>query len=188
MKEIIWSGASPVLMPREDPAGKIVFLIVVLVVVVICFVALMTFMAAVLRGTTERSKSAIATKPWPTVLAGVIGYGIFGGLAAWLYAQAFIVRLLETEVVAGFLVAALAVTVIPLLLSLLGAPGLFSDIGERIAVLHGGDFSGIRRIVWGTCLSILAALFPVLGWFVVLPLLLILSFGGGMAAVLRLGR
>ena len=27
MKEIIWSGASPVLMPREDPGSKIVFFV-----------------------------------------------------------------------------------------------------------------------------------------------------------------
>ena len=46
MKDIVISGASPVLMPREDPAGKIVFVIVLLIFCMACFVALMSFMAA----------------------------------------------------------------------------------------------------------------------------------------------
>ena len=110
MKEIIWSGASPVLMPREDPAGKIVFAIVLFVIVLVWFVALITFLAAVLRSLTERGKEAIAWSPGRTALAGIAAYVVFGGLAAWLYSMAFIRRLLETEIVWGFLVAAIVVT------------------------------------------------------------------------------
>lgn len=185
MKDILISGASPVLMPREDPAGKIIFAIVLLVIILICFVALMTFMAAVFREMNERARKAIAWAPVKTVLVGITGLVVFGDLASWLYSLAFIERLLETEIVAGYLVAAILVTALPLLLAILGAPGTFGYIGDRLAALHGGDLSGLRRIVLGTVVSILVALFPVLGWFVVLPGLLVVSLGAGVLAVTR---
>ena len=185
MKDIVWSGASPVLMPREDPAGKIIFMIVLLIFVLICFVALMAFMAAVLRGINDRSKDAIRSAPWRTGLIGVAVYAVFGGLALWLYSLAFIERLLETEIVWGYLLAAIAVTIVPLLTSLLGAPGMFGHVGDRIAALHGGEMSGLRRTVLGTVISVFAAFFPLIGWFVVLPVLLVVACGAGASTIFR---
>lgn len=188
MKELIISGASPVLMPREDPAGKIVFALVMMAILLICFVALMTFLAAVLRGTHERSKAAVRETPLRTMLTGLIGYAVLGGLAAWLYSLALIERLLETEVVPGFLAAAVLVTVLPLLLSLHGAPGTFGHIGDRMAELGGHEMNGLRRTATGTLISVLAALFPIIGWFVVTPLLLTTSFGASAATLFQRRR
>lgn len=188
MKEIIYSGASPVLMPREDPAGKIVFIIVLLVFVLVCFVALMTFLAAVFREMNERSKCAMLSAPLRTFLSGIAGYAVLGGLAAWLYSEAFIVRLLETEVVTAFLIPAVVVTACPLLLSLLGASGVFSYVGDRLAELHGGEMNGLRRTAIGTLTAVFAALFPFIGWFVVTPFLLASSFGAALSSLLHLDR
>ncbi len=185
MKEIVWSGASVVLMPREDPAGKVIFVIVLLIFILACFVALMAFMASVLRGVNDRSKQAIQWSPWKTGFFGVAIYAVFGGLALWLYSLAFIERLLETEIVWGFLAAAVLVTVVPLLASLLGAPGTFGYVGDRIAALHGGEMSGLRRTVLGTTISVFAAFFPLIGWFVVLPVLLVMSCGAGASTIFR---
>lgn len=185
MKEIIYSGASPVLMPREDPAGKIVFAIVLLVFFLVCFVALMIFLAAVLRETNERAKSAVHNAPLWTFLTGLAGYAIIGGLAALLYSEAFIVRLLETETAPIFLAAAVIVTALLLLLSLLGAPGVFSYVGDRVAQLRGGEMNGIRRTAVGTLTSLFAAFFPVIGWFLVMPCLLAITFGAGVSSVFR---
>ena len=181
MKELFISGASPMLMPSEGPA-QLIFDILLLLFLLACFVALMTFVAAFLRSTTEDSKDAIQQTPVLAVLTGLVGYVAMGVLVAWLYSEAFIERLLETEMVAGFLAATIVATIVPLLLSLLGAPGTFSYIGDRIAALHGGDMSGLRRIVLGTFISALAALFPIIGWFLILPLLLATSFGAFLLA------
>lgn len=185
MKDIIISGASPVLMPREDPAGKIVFAILVGAFLLVCFVALMTFMAAVLRGMTERSNSEIRQAPLRTLFTGLVAYGVFGGLAAWLYSMAFIERLLETEIVPGLLIVAVLATVLPLLTSLLGAPGTFRYLGDRLAAMRTGETSGLKRIVLGTLVTVFAALFPVIGWFVITPLLLAVSFGAVATTVYR---
>ncbi len=177
MKEILVSGASPVLIPREDPVGQIVSAILLAAILLVCFVALTLLLAAVLHHVTGQGKGAISDRPLPTVLTGLIGYGVLGGVAALLYSGAFIERLLETEIVTGFLVGAVLVSLIPLLCSLLGAPATFSYIGDRIAVLNGAEMSGVRRLLLGTTVAIFASFFPVIGWFVVLPLLVVTSFG-----------
>lgn len=185
MKELYISGASPMLMPTGDPASKIIFGILLLLFLLACFVALMTFLAAFLRSTTEDSRDAIQQSPVLAVLTGLVGYVAMGVLVVWLYSKAFIERLLETELVAGFLAASIVATIVPLLLSLLGAPGAFSYIGDRIAALHDGDMSGLQRIVLGTFIAALAALFPIIGWFLIAPLLLATSFGAFLLALWR---
>jgi uncharacterized protein YacL len=185
MKETIVSGASPYLMPAEDPAGKIVFAVIFFVIILVCFVALITFMAAVLRGQTERARSAIHDAPIATMAYGIVGWLVFGLAAAWLYSQAFIERLLESEIVPGFLIGAVVVLLVPMCLSLLGAPGLFSCIGDRIAALRGHETSSLRRSVSGTLVSVFAALFPIVGWFLILPLLVASAFGAGARSLFR---
>lgn len=185
MKEIIYSGASPMLMPGGGPGRDIIFDIILLLFLLLCFVALMTFLAALFREMNEGSKNAIHQAPLRTVLLGLVGYAVFGGLAAWLYSEAFIFRLLETEIAPGFLAFAILVTALPLLLSLLGAPGTFSYVGDRIAVLRGGEMNGLTRTVMGLLVSLFAALFPVIGWFLVTPWLLATSFGAGATGIFR---
>ena len=95
------TGASPVLVPREDPVGKIFFAIVVMVFGLVFFVALMTLLAAVFRGQTDRCRTILAETPYRALLVGVAGYGLLGGLGSFFCQRAFIHRLLETEIVMG---------------------------------------------------------------------------------------
>jgi len=187
VKDVIVSGASPMLMPREDPVGKIVFAVVVLVIGIACFVALVTFLAAVLRERTLCTKHAIERAPLRSLLVGFAGYAVLFVAASWFYSRAFIERLLETEIVPGMLIASATLAGFAALASLLGAPGLFSYVGDRLAVVHGGQVSGIKRLVLATLISVLAMLFPVLGWFVIAPVLLAMSFGGLLAGFI-IGR
>ena len=136
MNEVIVSGASVYLMPREDPAGKIVFMLLFGALVLLCFFALVTLLAAVLRGQTGRAHRAVYEGPLQTVLIGAAGWLVFGSGAAWLYSHAYIERLLETEIRAGYLAAAIIAGGVPLVLSLLGAAGLFAYLGDRVAALR----------------------------------------------------
>ena len=171
------SGASPMLMPTEDPVGKILFVVVAIAFGLACFVALVTLLAAVLSGTTERSRRLVETAPLRAFLVGVGGYVISLSIAAWLYSQAVTERLLETEVNPGLFATAALVAAIPLLASLLGAPGTFASIGDRLATFNGGEMSGLRRLALATIVSALAALLPLIGWFIVMPILLALTSG-----------
>ena len=178
------TGASPVLVPREDPVGKILFAVVALTFGLVFFVALMTLLAAVLRGQTERCRAVLAETPYRALLIGVVGYGALGGLAWYLFSFAFIRRLLETEIVPSMLAGGIGVAAILAALTLAGAPGTFSAVGDRLERLHGRPMSGLARTALGTLVAVLAGLFPILGWCLVMPLLLLASLGSAVVAAL----
>ena len=183
MKEVLVSGASPVLMPREDPAGKIVFMVILAIVIIVTFTALMTLLAALFRGQTIRARDAVADAPYKSVLTGLLGWIVFGALAAWCWSQAFVEHLLETEIRPGFLVATAVLVIVPMFICLLGAPGLYTQIGRRIAALRSRETSDLACVVMGSLVAIVAALFPWFGWFLVLPLLLFAEFGAGIRSL-----
>ena len=178
------TGASPVLVPREDPVGKIFFAVAVLTFGIAFFVALMTLFAAIMRGQTERCRGALEDTPYRALVLGLIGYGVLGGLAWYFFSFAFIKRLLETEIVPGMLGGGIAMVVLLALVTLAGAPGTFAAVGDRLEKINGRAMSGVAKMVLGTLVSVLASFFPALGWFIVLPLLLLFAFGSAVLGVL----
>lgn len=178
------TGASPVLVPREDPVGKILFAVVVLLFGVSFFIALMTLLAAVFRGQTERCRQILAETPYRAFLVGVGGGGILGGSGYFFCQRAFIHRLLETEIVVAPLMASIVVTVILIALAFTGAPGVFAAVGDRLDALRGLEMSGLRKTVVGTLVSVLAGLFPIIGWFLVTPALNLFAFGAGVLGLI----
>lgn len=177
------TGASPVLVPREDPVGKILFAVVVMVFGLVFFVALMTFLAAVFRGQTDRCRAILKETPYRALMVGVVGYGVLGGLGYFFCQRAFIHRLLETEIVMGPLVASIVVTVIIAALTIVGAPGTFTAVGDRLEALHGKELSGLARTSLGTMIAVMSGWFPIIGWFFVIPALKLFAFGSGVLAV-----
>ena len=186
------TGASPVLVPREDPVGKIIFAVVALTFGITFFVALMMLLAAIFQGQTGRCKTILQETPYRTLLVGVIGYGVLGGLAWYFYSNAFIKRLLENEIIPGRLATAIAFAAIIDVLTLAGSFGVFASVGERLEKMHGRPMSGLAKMALGTLVAVLASLFPVLGWCLVLPLLLLFSFGSTVISLVpvlgRIGR
>lgn len=178
------TGASPVLVPREDPVGKIVFAVVVMVFGLTFFVALMTLLAALFRGQTDRCRTILAETPYRALALGIVGFAVLGGLGYFFCQRAFIHRLLETEIVMGPLVASIVVTVILLGLVFTGAPGVFAAVGDRLEALRDRDMTGLAKASFGTLVAVLAGFFPVIGWLLVIPALELLAFGAGVLALI----
>ncbi len=177
------TGASPVLVPREDPVGKIIFAVVVMIFGLTFFVALMTLLAAVFRGQTDRCRTILEETPYRALAVGVVGFSVLGGLGYFFCQRAFIHRLLETEIVMGPLVASIVVTVVLLALTFVGAPGTFTAVGDRLEALHGRELGGLTRTALGTMVAVMSAWFPVIGWCFVLPALMLFAFGAGVFAL-----
>ena len=173
------SGITPMLMPGEDPAGKIVYVVILAAVLIVCYVSLVTLLAALLRGPTERSRTALQEHPWVTLAYGLVGWLVFGALAALLYSWATT----ETEIIPGMMAAAVMAIIIPVFICLLGAPGLYTHIGGRIAALRNRETSDLHRVILGCTLALVAGLFPGIGWFIVMPLLLASELGAGIQAL-----
>ena len=160
------------MMSIEYPAGKIVLVLILAIALIVSYVAIVTLLAALLKGHTARGRKAVATRPWMILVDGLIGWLAFGGLAGFLYSR-------------GMVAAAIVMLVIPALVCLVGAPGLYTHIGERIGALGNKEVSSLRCVVAGCGTALLAVLFPGVGWFIVLPLLLMAEFGAGFQALLR---
>lgn len=161
---------------KEINVGDIIFVVLFAIFIVLSYTALVALLAAVLRSRTKRARQLVADSPVRTVLTGIIGWAVFGALAAWLYLQAW------------FVAACIAV-IVPSLICLLGAPGLYTHIGSRIAALRTREMSSETSDLWcvvaGSLTSLTAALFPFVGWFLLMPLLLAAEFGAGFRSSLR---
>lgn len=68
------------------------------------------------------------------------------------------------------------------LAALLGATAVSEDLGHRALLLAGREGTRAGRILVGVPLAIYASCFPVLGWFVVLPILFLTGFGAAIVA------
>ena len=179
------SSASPVLIPREDPIGKVVFAVIALGFGLVCFVALITLFAAVLRGPTERCRASLRDAPLQAFVAGLLGYAVLSGMAWYLLSGAFIKRILETEIVPSWLASGISVVAVLVVVTFIGAAGTVSLLGERLAALQGEPMPGLRRTALATLVAVLAGWFPVIGWFVVTPALLLFSFGAACVGLWR---
>ncbi len=155
------------------------------IVFVVSYAALVTLLAALFRGQTKRAEDAVTAAPFKVLFTGLAGWVLFGAPAAWCYSQAMAGRLPEYHVAPGFFIAGTILVVVPSLICLFGAPGLYTHIGRRLASMRAGEISDFGCVVTGALVAITACLFPWLGWFLVLPLLLFAEFGAGVRSFLR---
>ena len=72
--------------------------------------------------------------------------------------------------------------------SSLGAAGLAGKMGERLGLRSGNTISPAAAFVRGALALELAAAFPIIGWFIFIPLAVVTSLGASAFAVLRWTR
>lgn len=179
------TSSSYVIVPRQDPLPKLVYAVTLLVLGVACFIALVVLLSAALPGLRERARETLREHPWRALLVGLVGYLALGSLAALLFSQSYVTYLLRTEFVPGMLAAAISVCAVLLLATLLGATGTVAALADRLRVLDGQDGGGLRRTAWSALTLVLASLFPIVGWLLVLPGAMLLSFGAALLALRR---
>ncbi len=170
---------------NENIAVTIVPVVLLAIVFVVTYTALVTLLAALFRGQTKRAQDAVGMAPLKTLFTGFAGWAVFGAPAAWCYSQASVGYLPEFHVAPGFFIAGTILVVVPSLICLLGAPGLYTHIGRRLASMRAGEMSDLSCVILGSVVAITASLFPWFGWFLVMPLLLFAEFGAGVRAFLR---
>ena len=65
-----------------------------------------------------------------------------------------------------------------------GSGGLTRLVARRVSD-HGGGTSSYQALAKGGALIVLAELMPVFGWFMVMPYVLVSSFGAGVLVIFR---
>ena len=168
------SPASP-WQQAEPPLDRLlngVALLVALFIIAVCIVGFMIVLISLLPRVSQRSQLAMRESPWRAFFIGLANYFFLGGIS---------LLLLSTEIpplaFIGLVLFALltAVTVI-------GLAGLILLIGDRLQSLSGREMSNLARLIWATIALELAIFLPFVGWFLLAPVLSMLSFGAAVLA------
>jgi hypothetical protein len=141
----------------------------------IVFPGLVTTPWLLFPATVERARARVERAPWRCFWTGVLtALVLFIPIAILLNLPFGGGRLI------GFLLIFLALAT-----SSIGAAGLAAKMGSRLAELSYGRISPAGAFIRGAIALELAAAFPVVGWFVVLPAALFTALGATTLALLR---
>jgi hypothetical protein len=127
-------------------------------------------------GTVEQAQARLERTPWRCFWIGLIGL-LAGGLA--------LVGLFSIPAGPAKFVGWVGLFTL-LALASLGAAGLAALMGERLRSL-GLTASAPGALLRGAVALELAAAFPLVGWFVVIPIATICTLGAALLALLRRG-
>jgi len=134
--------------------------------------ALMVTLAALLPTVSKRSQSAVQRSPWRAFFIGLANYLFLGGIALILLDAGEGLLTFISLILLAFLTIVTAI----------GLAGLVKLLGERLAGLRGEEMSPLKQVIWGAVALELASLLPFIGWFLLAPIVLMLSFGAAVLA------
>jgi len=145
----------------------------ILLLLAIVFPGLLTALWLLFPATVERARLRLDRTPWQCFW--------LGGVLTAVITIPVVILLVIGAGPAQFL--AWAVVMISLAVASIGAAGLAAKMAERLA--QNSSLSRAGAFVRGALALELAAGFPVIGWFIFLPLAVVLSLGATAFALLR---
>ena len=142
---------------------EILSIILIVLAIEVSLVAYLTFMTVVFGRRVELAQQIMVTSPWRSFLIGLLNFLFFGAIA------------LALNSIGGEIPRLLAVIVLTVLIAAagIGLSGLVNLTGQRLS--PGAE--RLKMTAWGTITLSLACALPLLGWFVLLPAVLFVSFG-----------
>lgn len=153
--------------------GDVTTVFAILAALGVVFPGLLLAWSLLLPGMVERSRERISRTPWKALLLGVIvllmasvPFGVLSALAGPFQLVAY---------VGAFILLAFASV---------GAAGLASLMGERLRG-QGVAVTSPGGLLRGAVALEFATVFPVIGWFILFPLTLVVSLGAVVFALLH---
>ncbi|MFQ6057678.1 MAG: hypothetical protein ACE5MB_02205 [Anaerolineae bacterium] len=180
MKRLAWAlplVALPLVVLGAAPAqqaapGELAAGLILAVILELSLLAFFVVLAAFLPHFTRRVQDSLVQAPRKAFLIGLVNYIFLGAMGLVLANLGFPPLAL---IGLGLLMVLLAGTA-------LGLTALASLTGERIYDLRGTPASPFARIVVGAIALELAAAVPVVGWWLLLPIFCLTSFGAVVLA------
>lgn len=155
--------------------GDVTTIFMTLTAMGIAFPGLVLACALLLPGTVERGSARARQTPGRTFALGLL----------WLVPNALVIAaLMALPSVSQFLGFALLFA--NAALAVVGAAGIALLMGERLRQ-SGITATSPGALVRGAVALELAVVFPIIGWFIVFPLVLVLSLGAALWALVRRG-
>jgi hypothetical protein len=137
----------------------------ILLIIGIAFPAMLTAWWLLFPTVVSRAQSRVDKTPW-----GTFGMGLVILIAVTIPIVILLALPFGPAKFAGWILLAAALAV-----SSIGSAGIAAHLGARLA--RQSNFSALSGFVRGSVLLELAAFFPVLGWFFIWPLTIIMAFG-----------
>ena len=135
--------------------------------IALCLLALIALLAALLPNVANRSQAALQHSPWRAFFIGLVNYLFLGGISLLLFST-------EVEIL-GLL--GLIILVFLISLTAIGLPGLAMLVGQQLSQLNHSQASPLKALLGGAITLEIAAMLPIVGWFILNPILLMLAFG-----------
>jgi hypothetical protein len=137
----------------------------ILLIIGIAFPAMLTAWWLLFPTVVARAQSRVDQTPW-----GTFGMGLVILIAVTIPIVILLALPFGPAKFAGWILLASTLTV-----SSIGSAGIAAHLGARLS--RQSSFSALGGFVRGSVLLELAAFFPVLGWFFIWPLVIIMAFG-----------
>ena len=144
--------------------------LILLVLLSGCVIAFLLTLIALLPQVQERNQIMLTRTPWRAFFIGLVNYIFLGGMSAVAFDSGLEILGLLGLIILIFLISVTA----------LGLTGLVTLVGHRLNALRQSPTSELKAIIWGSITLILAGLLPFIGWFILTPILLMVSFGAGI--------
>lgn len=145
----------------------------ILLILGVAFPAMLTAWWLLFPTVVSRAQARVDKTPWGTFGMGFVLLIVIAIPIVVLFALPF-----GPAKFAGWILLAAALAV-----SSIGSAGIAAHLGARLA--RQSSLSPLSAFVRGTVILELAAFFPVLGWFFIWPLLIIMAFGASGFAFLN---
>jgi hypothetical protein len=154
--------------------ADILAIVLVLAALGLAYPALLTALRLIFFNKVEKTRANLEAHPWRCLWTG-LGLGLLTGLPAFL----LIAAPLGLFKFMGWSLVSLILAV-----ATLGGAGLAQILEERAAALASGWKPGLPGLR-GAVLLELAAAFPLIGWFLFLPLTTLAGLGAAVPALFR---
>lgn len=153
--------------------GDITFVFATLFALGVVFPGLLLAWGLLLPAQVERARERVARSPWKTFFLGALVLLVAGVPIALLNGRAGPLQFI------GIVSAFVLLTVVSI-----GAAGIAALMGERLRA-QGVSATSPGALLRGAIALEFAMVFPLVGWFIVLPLVGTLSLGAATFALLR---
>ncbi len=146
------------------------------ILVILSLTSVAVTVALLLPNVSKNSSSALSNHPWRSFLLGLLG-GV-PAIAAILLFRVPVPLIKLCGVVLGLIVLAVGT---------IGGAGLALRLGDQIGEISGAKTS-LGSLVRGGILFSLAAMFPLIGWYIIAPISVTCALGAGIQAILPSGQ
>lgn len=153
--------------------GDVTVIFATLLALGVAFPGLLVAWLLLLPNVVERAQTRVTRTPWKAFLLGAIALVVAGIPIALLNAAAGPLQFI------GIASAFVLLTIVSI-----GAAGVAAMMGERLRG-QGVHATTPGALVRGAVALEFAMVFPLVGWFIVLPLVAIVSLGAAIFALLR---